>query len=142
MHIALRYGEVQISILVWFMGFLLLHSLSFCELVGFLGFWGFCCFILYRFKNRWVFGVFGFFAASYFIVLRIGWVFGIFAASYFIILRIGGVFGVFAASYFVVRRVGWVFGVFGVFAASYFVVLRIGGFLGFLGFLLLHTLSF
>ena len=37
-HIALRYGEVQILILVWFMGFLLLHSLSFCELVGFLGF--------------------------------------------------------------------------------------------------------
>ena len=32
--------------------------------------------------------------------------------------------------------------VFGIFAASYFIVLRIGGFLGFLGFLLLHTLSF
>ena len=29
--------------------------------------------------------------------------------------------------------------VFGIFAASYFIVLRIGGFLGFL---LLHTLSF
>ena len=36
----------------------------------------------------------------------------------------------------------WVFGVFGVFATSYFVILRIGGFLGVLGFLLLHTLSF
>ena len=50
----------------------------------------------------------------------------------------GGFWG-FAASHFVVLRIG---GVFGVFAASYFVVLRIGGFLGFLGFLLLHTLSF
>ena len=56
--------------------------------MGFWDFWVFCCFILCRFENRWVFGVFG------------------------------------------------------VFAASYFVVLRIGGFLGFLGFLLLHTLSF
>ena len=66
-HIALRYGEVQISILVWFMGFLLLHSLSFCELVGFLGFlllhtlsfWGFCCFKLCRSASRW--GFWGFY---------------------------------------------------------------------------------
>ena len=85
--------------------------------MGFWGFWGFCCFILYRFENRWVFGVF--------------------AASYFVVLRVDGVFGVFAASCFIVLRIGGVFGVFGVFATSYFIVLRIGGFLGFL---LLHTL--
>ena len=42
-----------------------------------------------------VFGGFGVFAASYFIILRIGGVFRVFAASYFIVLRIGGVFGVF-----------------------------------------------
>ena len=90
--------------------------------MGFWSFWDFCCFIFCHFENRWVFGIFGFFAASYIVVLRIGGVFG--------------VFGVFAASYFIVLRIG---GVFGVFAASYFVVLRIGGFLGFL---LLHTLSF
>ena len=53
------------------MGFLLLHSLSFCELMGFLGF-------------------LGFFAASYFVVQRVD---GFFAASYFIILRIGGFLG-------------------------------------------------
>ena len=64
-------------------------------------------------------------------------------ASYFVVLRVGWVFGVFAASYFIVLRIGWVFGVFGVFAASYFVVLRVDGFFwGFLGFLLLYTLSF
>ena len=40
--------------------------------MGFWGFWGFCCFILGRFENRWVFGVFGVFATSYFVVLRIG----------------------------------------------------------------------
>ena len=57
-------------------------------------------------------------------------------------LLLHGVFGVFAASYFYRFENRWVFGVFGVFAASYFIVLRIGGFLGFLGFLLLHTLSF
>ena len=50
-----------------------------------MGFWGFCYCILYRFENRWVFGVFGVFATSYFVVLRNGGVFG--------------VFGVFAASY-------------------------------------------
>ena len=51
-----------------------------------------------------------------------------------------GVFGGFVASYFVILRVG---GIFGIFAASYFVVLRVGVFfLGFLGVLLLHTLSF
>ena len=61
-----------------------------------MGFWCFCCFILYRFENRWVFGFFGFFAASYFVVLRIGGVFGIFgvfAASYFVVSRIGGFLG-------------------------------------------------
>ena len=84
-----------------------------------MGFWGFCCFILDRFENWWVFGVF---AASYFVVLRVGGVFG--------------VFGVFAASYFVVLRVG---GVFGVFTPSYFIILRIGGIFGFM---LFHTLSF
>ena len=36
---------------------------------GFWDFWGFCCFILCRFENCWVFGVF---ATSYFIILRIG----------------------------------------------------------------------
>ena len=58
-----------------------------------MGFLGFCYFILYRFENRWVFGVF---AASYFIILRIGGVFGVFgvfATSYFIVLRIGGFLG-------------------------------------------------
>ena len=59
-------------------------------------------------------GVFGVFAASYFVVLRVGGVFGV-------VLRIGGVIGVFAVSYFVVLRIG------GVFAAFYFVVLRVGG---------------
>ena len=57
------------------------------------GFGGFCCFILYHFENRWVFGVF---AASYFVVLRVDGVFGVFgvfATSYFIILRIGGFLG-------------------------------------------------
>ena len=42
-----------------FLGVFLLHSLSFCELVGFLGF----------------------LAASYFVVLRVSGVFGVFAAS-------------------------------------------------------------
>ena len=60
------------------------------------GLWDFCFFIVCRFENRWVFGVLGVFAASYFIVLRIGGVFGVFgvfAASYFIVLRIGGFLG-------------------------------------------------
>ena len=58
-HIALRYGDVQISILVWFMGFLLVcRSASWW---GFWGFWVFCCFILCRsaswlgFWDFWVF---------------------------------------------------------------------------------------
>ena len=42
--------------------------------------------------------IFGFFAASYFVVLRVNGVFGFFAASYFVVLQVGGVFGVFAAS--------------------------------------------
>ena len=72
-----------------------------------MGFWGFCCFILYRFENRWVFGIFGFFAASYFVVLRIGGIFGIFgvfAASYFIVLRIGGFFFFFFFCCFILCR--------------------------------------
>ena len=89
------------------MGFLLLHTLSFCELV--------VCF----------------FAAFYFVVLRVGGVFGFFAAFYFVVLRVGGVFGFFAAFYFVVvsffffccfllhrSASWWGFGVFGFFASS------------------------
>ena len=73
---------------------------------------------------------FGVFTASYFVVLRVGWVFGVFAASYVVVLRVDGFFGVFAASYFIILRIGGVFGVFGFFAASYFIVLRIGGVFG------------
>ena len=40
--------------------------------MGFLGFLGFLLLHTLCFENRWVFGVFGVFAASYFIVLRIG----------------------------------------------------------------------
>ena len=86
----------------------------------------------------WVFGVFGFFAASYFVVLRVDGFFGgfwdfccsilcrsaswggVFTASYFVVLRIGGIFWVFAVSYFVLRIGGF-------FAVFYFVVLRVGG---------------
>ena len=48
--------------------------------------------------------------------MRIGGVFGVFAASYFVVLRIGGVFGgfgVFAASYFIVLRIGGFLGFLG-----------------------------
>ena len=60
----------------------------------FLGFLGFYYFILYYFENWWVFGGFGIFAASYFVVLQVDGVFGFlgfFVASYFVVLRIGGV---------------------------------------------------
>ena len=83
-----------------------------------------------------VFGIFGVFAASYFIILRIGGIFGVlgfFAALYFVVLRVDGFFGGFAALYLVVLQVGGIFGVSGVFAASYFIILRIGGVLGVFG---------
>ena len=49
-----------------------------------MGFWDFCYFILYRFENRWVFGVF---AASYFVVLRIGGFLGILGFLGFLLLH-------------------------------------------------------
>ena len=86
-------------------------------MVEFWGFWGFCCFILCH-SASWL-GFFFFFAASYFVVLRVGWVFGFFAAFYFVVLRIVGFLLLHTVSF-----------------------CELVGFWGFLGFLLLHTLSF
>ena len=92
------------------------------------GFWGFCFIILCHSVSG------GVFAASYFVIL---WV------CYFILCHSVSWWGFWGFCCIFCRSASWWgFWDFLVFSASYFVVLRVGGFLGFLGFLLLHTLSF
>ena len=82
-------------------------------------FWGFCYFLLYHFENWWVFGVF---AASYFIILRIGEFLGFLGFLLLHTLSFCELMG-----FLLLHTLSFC---------------ELVGFWGVLGFLLLHTLSF